>query len=637
MATGSPSDRSLTATTSIPNWRVLPYESDDDDTNEYFSGLGETKERLQDKYCDLFLVDAAFQMHQVPDGQSISPFNTALSSIAAYLQTKVFESNSDTIGLVFYGTNTTQNAMHAKSIYVKYDLDLPDINRILELKHMAKDSSVFESQIGSATDPYNYSDVYWVALSIFSKSAPRLARKRIFVITNQDLPTSTDALSLAATRSRISELESMYISVELFAIDKSDTDFFALNLFYNQIPEFWLGDDVDLTTIPSSDNFSELCNRILLKKFKQSIVFRVPFTLTGGFRIGVKGTYLVKAKNGQSVKHLEHSTMKQVDFQSILTCMTTGQLMIPDDLKLCYSFETEKVVFTNEEKCNIKSFGEPQLVLVGFMDVSDLKAKHNLQASVFITPDEKQYSGSSSLFSHLLKQMSNRNKLAICKLIARVNSVPRMIALLPQIQGVGFFGKELLSGFHGIYLPFGDDLRVRKYAPRFVPPELVDAASELLNHASNATIDFSLFNNPVIDRHNAYVEALALGQDCPRETLDATMPDEQEIHDTYGDFIQNFKSVCQVYNSQCNDNEPTTGIDIAKRTVTSTGSKQAKRSKLASKPMDVQNVEILASQGKLSTLSVLQLNQFLTTVKWDITSNRKADLISQVMTYLQSI
>ncbi|KAH9269886.1 hypothetical protein BASA83_008041 [Batrachochytrium salamandrivorans] len=627
--------------TALSDWRTFDEESDGevDDSPIQSDSL---KYKWYNRCCDLFAVDASPLMHSVPDGQSISPFSAALLGIAAFLQEKILQNDADTIGLMFYSTRESQNLLAIKSIYVKYDLDLPDINRILELESIAQEATVFNSQIGSSSEDYNYSDIYWVASTIFSKGAPDLSRKRLLVITNEDSPEKIDSALHRVTRSRIAELERMHISVELFPVDKSATRPFILDVFYRHIPEFWAGDDVDLSTIPLDDNFIHLRNRIYLKKHKRKVAFRIPLHITGDLTIGIRGFYIVKDKMLQSSHSIERGTEKEVELQYISKCMTTGHFLIPTDLKHYYTFGGEKVVFCNEEMLSIKSFGPPGMTLVGFMNISELKPKHNLRPSVFIFPDETLYTGSCSLFAHLLQRTWDRKKMAVCKLIARQNSSPRMIALLPQVQSVDFFENNAPAGFHAIFLPFGDDLRSIAHRPADVTSTILDAATELFGHATNSIMDFSLFANPVIDRHNAYVEALALGRDCPRETQDATMPDEVDIHESYGDLIDKLKLMCDA---------PMTGVSniasgsrvivvqpgIPKRESLEINSSKSKKSRPAPELVDIRSVGSLISQDKLSILTIAQLMQFLKSVGLKIHSQRKADLLKQVLFYFESV
>lgn len=64
-------------------------------------------------------------------------------------------------------------------------------------------------------------------------------------------------------------------------------------------------------------------------------------------------------------------------------------------------------------------------------------------------------------FSVLLNRCAERDLIAICRLIERKNSKPRLVALLPQKEEIKAKTNEQISppGFHVVYLPFAEDIR----------------------------------------------------------------------------------------------------------------------------------------------------------------------------------
>jgi ATP-dependent DNA helicase 2 subunit 1 len=56
--------------------------------------------------------------------------------------------------------------------------------------------------------------------------------------------------------------------------------------------------------------------------------------------------------------------------------------------------------------------------------------------------------------------MSELKKVAICVMIAKVNSAPKIVALYPQLEELDEGGFQITPpGFHIIPLPFSDDIR----------------------------------------------------------------------------------------------------------------------------------------------------------------------------------
>lgn len=68
--------------------------------------------------------------------------------------------------------------------------------------------------------------------------------------------------------------------------------------------------------------------------------------------------------------------------------------------------------------------------------------------------------GSTVAFAALLDRMTAMDKIAIVRLTARTNSMPRIAALLPQAETFDEDGLQMdPPGFHIIPLPYADDIR----------------------------------------------------------------------------------------------------------------------------------------------------------------------------------
>lgn len=74
------------------------------------------------------------------------------------------------------------------------------------------------------------------------------------------------------------------------------------------------------------------------------------------------------------------------------------------------------------------------LVLLGFKPQSYLKPSHFIQPGIFAYPEEKYVGGSAKLFRALLEKCAERRVMAVCRLVARTNMAPRLVALLPQVR-----------------------------------------------------------------------------------------------------------------------------------------------------------------------------------------------------------
>ncbi|KAI8929805.1 SPOC like C-terminal domain-containing protein [Entophlyctis helioformis] len=492
-------------------------------------------------------------MHKTPLGSSMSAFRVAMSSIAGFMRSKILQNDSDTVGVLLYNTRDKKNSIDAAAVHVLFELDTPDVHRILKIESFASEESTFGTEIGSARQQCAFNEVFWIASTMFAKGAPRLARKRLFLITNNDNPVCLrdnpaieDKMQLVATRTRLQDLRNVHVEVDVFAIDKSRTERFDFGRFYFKVANLILDAGPDIKAIPAEENFKELHSRVQLKEFRKRTAFRVPFCFGNDLEIGIKAYYvLMEAKKPTPVK-LDSRTNREVESQTSLVCSVTGQMLLPADLKYYYELGGTKAVFTKDEVAAIKTFGTPGMLLFGFQDVSDLKPKHNLKPSLFVVPDESQYIGSSSLFAHLHKRMLDRKKMAICRLISRKGTAPRMVALVPQAAGIDPFGYAQHYGFNMIVLPFGDDIRSSTFTGDAAPSGLLDSFNQILRQVLDADHPFQLHDvpNPVIEKHQATLEALALGRDVIQEPVDRTLPNDEEIHNQVGELLLQFQAMC---------------------------------------------------------------------------------------------
>jgi len=83
-------------------------------------------------------------------------------------------------------------------------------------------------------------------------------------------------------------------------------------------------------------------------------------------------------------------------------------------------------------------------------------------------------------------------------------------------------------GFHMIRLPWGEEIRDLTFPvpdSLHLPPGLTDAARNVVKAMKLDGFYPGCVENPVLQRHYAAVQALALGEDKPEDTVDALMPD----------------------------------------------------------------------------------------------------------------
>merc|ERR1719264_2210002 len=118
----------------------------------------------------------------------------------------------------------------------------------------------------------------------------------------------------------------------------------------------------------------------------------------------------------------------------------------------------------------------------------------------------------------------------------RKNSGPALLALMPQAERLDPGSGDQLQppGFHMIRLPWGEEIReIDLPLPDGLrlPPGIVDSARNTINAMRLDDFQPGCAENPVLQKHFAAVQALALGEDCPEETVDVLQPDGQALAD----------------------------------------------------------------------------------------------------------
>lgn len=344
---------------------------------------------------------------------------------------------------------------------------------------------------------------------------------------------------------RAKDLSELGIDIELFGMYKGDKPFDA-SLFFQDIISI---DEEDFTgnlTMDANVKFEELRARVRRKEFKKRALGRIPFVLRPGLQMGVRLYNLVKeAKKNQHIL-LASKSNQRVKIVTKNICKSTGSLLMANQISHDYPYGGENVNFTKEELKAIK-FVSPKglfdfsfeflsnfnlirskgIQLLGFKPKSALKEYHFVREASFLYPDESIIKGSSTLFAALLDRMNEREKIAIARFVPRDNSVPQFVALLPQEEEFDEDGTQLIPpGLHVIYLPFADDIRELSLFKLKEPAseEQISLAKQVVKKL-RIRFDSRSFENPILQKHYAALQALALEREQVEAVPDYVLPD----------------------------------------------------------------------------------------------------------------
>ncbi|KAI9090439.1 SPOC like C-terminal domain-containing protein [Phlyctochytrium arcticum] len=600
---------------------ISSYSYDDEDLDEAEQEFSEER-GFSEKDNVIFVIDATLPMHSA-DESGMTHFNGALRCTARFLQNKIIQSESDLMGLVFFGTRESKNDQEFKHIYVKYDLDSPDAERILELEKLENDSDWAATTLGRSDD-YSLAEVLWTCSNLFSAKGQKFSSKRIFLITHNDNPHSNNLAFQRNAKVRAQDLQDLGILIDLFPVETSSA-IFDFEKFFRDLPAI-VGAEAESGERPASASrkYEEMQRKILRREVKKRTAFRVPLQLHDSLVIGVRGYNLVLEQKKSNHTYLDSRSNAEVKAGTSWMCSASAQFLMPTEMKSYWTYGGEKIVFSKEEVQEIKYFRDPGLVLLGFKDQSLIKPHYNLKHGAFIYPDESEFTGSSSVFIHFLHRLDLRKKVALCRFIPRKNAAPRLVALFPQKSGIDSNGDEVPCGFDLVYMPYSDDIRsVPKHNAvldlETVGVESVNSMKEIIEAIPIRNYDASDYENPVLQKCYNNLQAIALQKDFPEELHDTTLPPVEGIHRLAGSKIQRL-----LENAVAGMVEV---IEPPKRKRAAGADSSNKRSNAAA----VGQSDILEKyrDGKLTSLTVAQLSAFVKDHK-EKPLKKKADIIAQV-------
>ncbi|CAG8731022.1 26793_t:CDS:10 [Dentiscutata erythropus] len=555
----------------------------------------------------LFVIDCSPSMLSDED----SPFKSAIRCASTVMMNKIITSNdTDLMGVMLFGTEKSQNALEKKHIYVLQPIDLPDIHRIIELDDIASGQIDFSQEYGNANEEVPLGDVFWTCNDLFnSLSSTTIKIKRIFLITDEDNPHTTNPVLRSTAITRAKDLIESKIEINLFSVNKSDDKEFNFDTFYSV---YDLGDNLHFNT---TNDFNILLKQIMNKESPRRSIFSLPFRLFEGegLTIGIKGFSAIveRVKPQHKLVHMRAETTRLVETKTKWICADTAQELMPEDMKQYFSYGGKKVVFTREEIAKIRDFGEKGLTLIGFKPASALKYHYNITHPYFIYPDEEQYEGSRRTFAALHKKMLEKDKIALCAAKIRNGTPFTFVALKAQPPGMNM-----------ISLPFADDMRP-------LPPQ-----AEIRSAAPDTMVDFikpiiSTLQMKDLNRFFNVLQDMALNKDIEPETNDATLPKYSAISKRAGEYIKVFNAEADI-KSQESYLSQTDSETIGSNRASSRGSKS-----LASSQGSQADISTLYESGKVSKATVTQLKDFLNNVGIN-PARKKDELVNQVEMYFSS-
>jgi ATP-dependent DNA helicase 2 subunit 1 len=229
---------------------------------------------------------------------------------------------------------------------------------------------------------------------------------------------------------------------------------------------------------------------------KRTLFSNLPFEIGPNFRISVKGyNILQKQKPARTTFiYMEGEEAQIVAGEtSRISGDETSRPVDKEEIKKAYKFGGDVVLFTPEEQKELKNFGSPILRIIGFKPLSKLPFWASMNKSTFIYPSEAAYVGSTRVFSALWRKLLKDEKVGLAWYIARVNSSPSLVAIIPSQEKLDDNGGQLIPQGLWLYpLPAADDIR---HPPETLSP--IPASDDLVNAMRKVIQQVSQPNQPL--------------------------------------------------------------------------------------------------------------------------------------------
>ncbi|KAI8638571.1 SPOC like C-terminal domain-containing protein [Parasitella parasitica] len=603
-------------------------------------------EEFNMKELTIYAIDCRATMMEV-DEQGDTPLIVTLKSIRSKTLDRINTRPNDQVGIVLFGTTEKNNMQDKDHIYILQQLDVIDAPRIKELDLLINNTKLIKDKYGSSDITFPFSDLLWVCSDIFANVNIKLSIKRLIIITNNDDPTSGNANYRKTAIQRAKDLKNSGSEIILFGLDQPDNPFDRY-LFYKDIVIFPDSensdeekDEFNEKIMSSTGNLYDLFDKIKTFQTSARSEFRLPFEVGPGLTVGIRGYNMVLSQKIGTPKYYfaEGEQTREVKTITRWKCVDTNEYLTPIDIKKAYSYGGEDVVFSDDEIAQIMEVNKPGLLNLGFRDVNWLKSHYQVTHPYFIYPDESQFRGSKNGFFLLMNRMLVKGKLAVCSFVRRVNTIPRLVVLLPQPEKTDSMGNQIdPPGFQLIILPYADEIR---QVPSHTEPQGFQAGADVFKPIIHKMkiedgYDPLRYHNPCkyftfihLVNHKNMIQRAALDTD-PEEVIDTTIPNYDYIEAELSDVIDAFKGAV--------------GLDTLGKEdiIDNQVSMQAKKRAANPPPDDSQSSKKLKemtvaehwANGSLDRVTNPSLKEFLTSVNLH-PKKLKKDLIEQVDDYLK--
>lgn len=169
-----------------------------------------------------------------------SPVQAALKCAYHLMEQRIISNPKDMMGILLFGTEKTKfqqdssgrSGLGYPNCYLFMDLDIPSAEDVKNLKALVEEGEDDEQALKPTSDTVSMSNVLFCANQIFTTRAANFGSRRLFLVTDNDSPHSSDKAARSAAAVRAKDLYDLGVTIDLFPITRGD-DKFELTKFYD--------------------------------------------------------------------------------------------------------------------------------------------------------------------------------------------------------------------------------------------------------------------------------------------------------------------------------------------------------------------------------------------------------------------
>jgi ATP-dependent DNA helicase 2 subunit 1 len=167
-----------------------------------------------------------------------SPVQAALKCAYHLMEQRIISNPKDMMGILLFGTQKSKypgenngRGFGYPHCYMFVDLDVPASEDVKMLKELAEEGEDEDDVLKASSEEVSMSNVLFCANQIFTTKAANFGSRRLFIVTDNDNPHSSDKAARSAAAVRAKDLYDLGVTIDLFPITRGDKAFRVENFY----------------------------------------------------------------------------------------------------------------------------------------------------------------------------------------------------------------------------------------------------------------------------------------------------------------------------------------------------------------------------------------------------------------------